>query len=143
MAIYGSLLYMSSIIGGWVSDRLLGSSKTIFWGGILIMIGHLILSLPGSITTLFISMVFLILGTGLLKPNISSIVGNLYSESDTRRDSGFSIFYMGINLGALVAPLVVGTLGQQYNFHLGFGIAAVGMMVGLSIFVFTKRRLLV
>ncbi|MDM5190109.1 peptide MFS transporter [Bacillus sp. DX4.1] len=142
MAIYGSLLYMSSIIGGWVSDRLLGSSKTVFWGGILIMVGHLILSLPGSITTLFISMIFLILGTGLLKPNISSIVGNLYSESDTRRDSGFSIFYMGINLGALVAPLVVGTLGQQYNFHLGFGIAAVGMMVGLSIFVFTKKKTL-
>lgn len=140
MAIYGSLLYMSSVIGGWVSDRLLGSSKTVFWGGILIMVGHLILTLPGSITTLFIAMVFLILGTGLLKPNISNIVGNLYSESDTRRDSGFSIFYMGINLGALVAPLVVGTLGQQYNFHLGFGVAAIGMMIGLTVFVLTKKK---
>lgn len=140
MAIYGSLLYMSSVIGGWVSDRLLGSSKTVFWGGILIMVGHFILALPGSITTLFIAMVFLILGTGLLKPNISNIVGNLYSESDTRRDSGFSIFYMGINLGALVAPLVVGTLGQQYNFHLGFGVAGIGMMIGLLIFVFTKKK---
>lgn len=140
MAIYGSLLYMSSVIGGWISDRLLGSSKTVFWGGILIMVGHLILTLPGSITTLFIAMVFLILGTGLLKPNISNIVGNLYSESDTRRDSGFSIFYMGINLGALVAPLVVGTLGQQYNFHLGFGVAAIGMMIGLSVFVLTKKK---
>ncbi|WP_438285330.1 peptide MFS transporter [Bacillus pseudomycoides] len=142
MAIYGSLLYMSSVIGGWVSDRLLGSSKTVFWGGVLIMIGHLILTLPGSIITLFISMVFLILGTGLLKPNISNIVGNLYHESDTRRDSGFSIFYMGINLGALVAPLVVGTLGQQYNFHLGFGVAAIGMVIGLILFVFTKKKTL-
>ncbi|MGR5983827.1 peptide MFS transporter, partial [Bacillus cereus] len=98
MAIYGSLVYMSGIIGGWVADRLLGSSRTVFWGGILIMIGHLILALPGTVSTLFISMVFLVLGTGLLKPNVSSVVGDLYSETDTRRDSGFSIFYMGINL---------------------------------------------
>ncbi|TEA45962.1 peptide MFS transporter [Bacillus sp. BH2] len=140
MAIYGSLLFMSSIIGGWISDRLLGASKTVFWGGVLIMVGHLILALPGSIITLFISMLFLILGTGLLKPNISSMVGNLYSESDTRRDSGFSLFYMGINLGALVAPLIVGTLGQEYNFHLGFGVAAIGMIIGLTLFVFTKKK---
>ena len=123
MAIYGSLVYMSGIIGGWIADRLLGSSRTIFWGGVLIMIGHLILALPGTVSTLFISMVFLVLGTGLLKPNVSSIVGDLYSETDTRRDSGFSIFYMGINLGALLSPFVIGTLGQKYNFHLGFGVA--------------------
>ena len=104
------------------------------------MIGHLILSLPGSISTLFISMVFLVLGTGLLKPNVSSIVGNLYSETDTRRDSGFSIFYMGINLGAFLSPFIVGTLGQQYNFHLGFGVAAIGMMVGLLFFVLTRKK---
>ncbi|HFJ9312541.1 MULTISPECIES: peptide MFS transporter [Bacillus cereus group] len=140
MAIYGSLVYMSGIIGGWISDRLLGSSRTVFWGGVLIMIGHLILSLPGSISTLFISMVFLVLGTGLLKPNVSSIVGNLYSETDTRRDSGFSIFYMGINLGAFLSPFIVGTLGQQYNFHLGFGVAAIGMMVGLLFFVLTRKK---
>lgn len=140
MAIYGSLVYMSGIIGGWISDRLLGSSRTVFWGGVLIMVGHLILALPGSISTLFISMVFLVLGTGLLKPNVSSIVGNLYSETDTRRDSGFSIFYMGINLGAFLSPFIVGTLGQQYNFHLGFGVAAIGMMVGLLFFVLTKKK---
>lgn len=140
MAIYGSLVYMSGIIGGWVADRLLGSSRTVFWGGVLIMIGHLILALPGTISTLFISMVFLILGTGLLKPNVSSIVGDLYSETDTRRDSGFSIFYMGINLGAFISPFIVGTLGQQYNFHLGFGVAAIGMMVGLIIFLLTKKK---
>ncbi|MGE1033036.1 peptide MFS transporter [Bacillus sp. GKis3/1] len=140
MAIYGSLVYMSGIIGGWIADRLLGSSRTIFWGGVLIMIGHLILALPGTISTLFISMVFLVLGTGLLKPNVSSIVGDLYSETDARRDSGFSIFYMGINLGALLSPFVIGTLGQKYNFHLGFGVAAIGMLLGLIIFVLTKKK---
>ncbi|QWH69794.1 peptide MFS transporter (plasmid) [Bacillus wiedmannii] len=140
MAIYGSLVYMSGIIGGWIADRLLGSSRTIFWGGVLIMIGHLILALPGTISTLFISMVFLVLGTGLLKPNVSSIVGDLYSETDTRRDSGFSIFYMGINLGALLSPFIIGTLGQKYNFHLGFGVAAIGMLLGLIIFVLTKKK---
>ena len=142
MAIYGSLLFMSSIIGGWISDRLFGPSRTVFFGGVLIMIGHLILALPGSKSALFISMVFLILGTGLLKPNISNIVGSLYSETDARRDSGFSIFYMGINLGAL-APLVVGTLGQQYNFHLGFGVAAIGMAIGLGYLLEQNRKTLV
>ncbi|PGP40361.1 MFS transporter [Bacillus thuringiensis] len=140
MAIYGSLVYMSGIIGGWIADRLLGSSRTIFWGGVLIMIGHLILALPGTVSTLFISMVFLVLGTGLLKPNVSSIVGDLYSETDTRRDSGFSIFYMGINLGALLSPFVIGTLGQKYNFHLGFGVAAIGMLFGLILYVLTKKK---
>lgn len=140
MAIYGSLVYMSGIIGGWVADRLLGSSRTVFWGGVLIMIGHLILALPGTVSMLFISMVFLVLGTGLLKPNVSSIVGDLYSETDTRRDSGFSIFYMGINLGAFLSPFIVGTLGQQYNFHLGFGVAAIGMLLGLIIFVLTQKK---
>ncbi|MEB9552876.1 peptide MFS transporter [Bacillus cereus] len=140
MAIYGSLVYMSGIIGGWIADRLLGSSRTIFWGGVLIMIGHLILALPGTISTLFTSMVFLVLGTGLLKPNVSSIVGDLYSETDTRRDSGFSIFYMGINLGALLSPFIIGALGQKYNFHLGFGVAAIGMLLGLIIFVLTKKK---
>jgi POT family proton-dependent oligopeptide transporter len=140
MAIYGSLVYMSGIIGGWIADRLLGSSRTIFWGGVLIMIGHLILALPGTVSTLFISMVFLVLGTGLLKPNVSSIVGDLYSETDTRRDSGFSIFYMGINLGALLSPFVIGTLGQKYNFHLGFGVAAIGMLFGLIMYVLTKKK---
>ncbi|MGY1465195.1 peptide MFS transporter (plasmid) [Bacillus toyonensis] len=140
MAIYGSLVYMSGIIGGWIADRLLGSSRTIFWGGVLIMIGHLILALPGTVSTLFISMVFLVLGTGLLKPNVSSIVGDLYSETDTRRDSGFSIFYMGINLGALLSPFVIGTLGQKYNFHLGFGVAAIGMLFGLIMYILTKKK---
>ncbi len=121
MAIYGSLVYMSGIIGGWIADRLLGTSRTVFYGGVFIMFGHIVLSFPGSITAFFISMALIVIGTGLLKPNVSSVVGDLYSDEDKRRDSGFSIFYMGINLGGLLSPLVVGTIGQQYNFHLGFG----------------------
>lgn len=135
MAIYGSLVYMSGIIGGWIADRLLGTTRTVFYGGVLIMLGHLVLSLPGGVTTLFISMAFIIIGTGLLKPIVSSIVGDIYAEKDPRRDSGFSIFYMGINLGAFIAPFIVGTIGQKYNFHLGFGLAAIGMFIGLIVFV--------
>ncbi|MFC5465366.1 peptide MFS transporter [Lederbergia graminis] len=140
MAIYGSLVYMSGIIGGWIADRIFGTRKTVFYGGILIMIGHIALAFPGGVTALFISMGFIIIGTGLLKPNVSSIVGDIYSRDDERRDAGFSIFYMGINLGALLAPFIVGTVGQEYSFHLGFGIAAVGMLLGLIIFLLTRKK---
>lgn len=142
MAVYGSLVYMSGIIGGWISDRLLGGVRTTFYGGILIMIGHIVLSFPGTATGLFISMFLIVIGTGLLKPNISNIVGDLYTKEDNRRDSGFSIFYMGINMGALIAPFIVGTVGQVYNFHLGFSLAAIGMFFGLIVFIFTKGKYL-
>ncbi len=142
MAVYGSLVYMSGIIGGWIADRILGTTKTVFYGGIAIMLGHVALALPGGINTLFVSMAFIIIGTGLLKPNISSIVGEMYADNDVRRDSGFSIFYMGINMGAFIAPLIVGTIGLNYNFHLGFGIAAVGMLLGLIVFMVTKKKYL-
>lgn len=140
MAVYGSLVYMSGIIGGWIADRLFGTTKTVFYGGILIMLGHIVLSFPGGITSLFISMALIIIGTGLLKSNISTVVGDLYSEKDARRDSGFSIFYMGINMGGFLAPLIVGTVGLEYNFHLGFGLAAVGMAIGLIVFLLTKKN---
>ncbi|MFR9711153.1 peptide MFS transporter [Paenibacillus sp. MB22_1] len=140
MSIYGSLVYMSGIIGGWFADRIFGESKAVFYGGILIMLGHIALAIPESVPLFFVSMVLIVLGTGLLKPNVSSVVGELYSEHDQRRDAGFSIFYMGINLGAFIAPLIVGTVGLDYNFHLGFGIAAVGMFLGLAIFVLTRKR---
>ena len=140
MAIYGSLVYMSGVIGGWVADRLLGTRKTIFYGGILIMIGHIILAIPGGVAMLFTSMAFIVIGTGLLKSNVSTLVGDLYAETDSRRDSGFSIFYMGINMGAFIAPLIVGTIGQTYSYHLGFGLAAVGMFVGLIIFYVTGKK---
>lgn len=140
MSIYGSLVYMSGIIGGWIADRLLGTSRTIFYGGVLIMFGHILLAVPGGLTTFFTSMFLIVIGTGLLKPNVSSIVGDLYGELDNRRDAGFSIFYMGINLGGLLAPLIVGTLGEQYNYHLGFSVAAVGMFLGLIVFMATKKK---
>lgn len=140
MSIYGSLVYMSGVIGGWLADRIFGTSKAVFYGGILIMMGHIVLAVPGSVSMFFVSMVLIVLGTGLLKPNVSTIVGELYSETDDRRDAGFTIFYMGINMGAFLAPLIVGTVGMDYNFHLGFGIAAVGMLLGLILFMGTKKK---
>ncbi|WP_442596518.1 peptide MFS transporter [Neobacillus sp. D3-1R] len=140
MSIYGSLVYMSGIIGGWLADRIFGTSKAVFYGGILIMLGHIALAIPGSVSMFFISMVLIVLGTGLLKPNVSTIVGEMYSEEDNRRDAGFTIFYMGINLGGFLAPLIVGSISDNYNFHYGFAIAAIGMFLGLVMFVLTKKK---
>ena len=107
----------------------------------LIMCGHICLALPAGATALFASMVLIAVGTGLLKPTISSSVGDLYERDDPRRDAGFSIYYMGISVGAVAAPLIVGTLGQRYDYHLGFSLAAVGMALGLVVFVRTGRHL--
>ncbi|OJG87250.1 amino acid/peptide transporter (Peptide:H+ symporter) [Enterococcus silesiacus] len=131
MSIYGSLVFMSSIVGGWISDRVLGARKTVFLGGVFIMVGHIVLATPFGISALFLSILLIVIGTGMLKPNVSGMVGHLYSKTDTRRDAGFSIFYMGINMGALLAPFIVGTLGQTYNYHVGFSVAAFGMFFGL------------
>ncbi|MGZ9586516.1 peptide MFS transporter [Paenibacillus marinisediminis] len=139
MSIYGSLVYMSGIIGGWLADRILGTSRAVFFGGILIMLGHIVLAIPGNATLFLVSMVLIVLGTGLLKPNVSSMVGEIYSEQDNRRDAGFSIFYMGINLGSFLSPLIVGTVGMN-NFHLGFGLAAIGMLLGLIVYVVTRPK---
>ncbi|KHD46663.1 peptide MFS transporter [Streptococcus hongkongensis] len=135
MAIYGSLVYLSSVLGGYISDRILGSRKTVLYGGILIMLGHIALATPFGKTALFLSIGLIILGTGLLKPNVSDMVGSLYDEKDLRRDAGFSIFVFGINLGAFIAPALVGYLGQEINFHLGFSLAAFGMFIGLIQYV--------
>src|SRR5690625_5048531 len=91
MAIYGAMVYMTGVIGGWIADRLLGTQQTVFYGGVLIMIGHIVLALPSGTIALFVSMFLIVIGTGLLKPNVSNIVGDLYSPQDLRRDSGFSI----------------------------------------------------
>ncbi|MGG0409246.1 peptide MFS transporter [Peribacillus simplex] len=139
VSIYGSLVYMSGIIGGWLADRIFGTSKAVLYGGILIMLGHIVLAVPGNLSMFFVSMVLIVLGTGLLKPNVSSIVGEIYAENDERRDSGFSIFYMGINMGAFLSPLIVGSV-MNYSFHLGFGIAAIGMLIGLIVFAATKKK---
>ncbi|RYG71481.1 peptide MFS transporter [Lentibacillus lipolyticus] len=142
MSIYGSLVYMSTILGGWLADRIFGGRATIITGGILIALGHLALSFPGSVTALFVSMALIILGSGILKPNLSNIVGDLYSKEDYRRDAGFSIFYTGANAGALIAPLIVGTIGQTYSFHYGFSLAAIGMVIGLIWYIITSRKTL-
>jgi proton-dependent oligopeptide transporter, POT family len=140
MSIYGSLVYMSGVIGGWLADRVFGTSKAVFYGGVLIMLGHIALAFPGNITMFFISMVLIVLGTGLLKPNVSTVVGEMYSEQDDRRDAGFTIFYMSINLGAFISPLIIGKVAEDFNYHLGFSIAAVGMFFGLLVFAFTKKK---
>ncbi|WP_339162102.1 peptide MFS transporter [Siminovitchia sp. FSL W7-1587] len=139
MSIYGSLVYMSGIIGGWLADRIFGTSQAVFYGGILIMFGHIVLAIPGNVTMFFVSMILIVIGTGLLKPNVSAMVGDIYSEKDDRRDAGFSLFYMGINLGGFLSPLIVGSV-MNYSFHLGFGFAAIGMLIGLIIFLVTKKR---
>lgn len=142
MSIYGSLVYLSSVLGGFVSDRIWGAWRTVFIGGILIMFGHIVLALPFGLTTLFISIILITIGTGLLKPNVSDMVGSLYAPDDYRRDSGFSIFVFGINTGALIAPILVGTVGQNYNYHLGFSLAAIGMFFGLLQYWFSGNKYL-
>jgi POT family proton-dependent oligopeptide transporter len=133
VGIYAACVYLASLPGGWIADRLLGLRRAIWYGGILIALGHLsiAMSIIFAHSAFFIGLVFIVIGTGLLKPNISAIVGELYPEGGSRRDAGFSIFYMGINIGALVAPLVTGYLGERVGWHLGFGAAGVGMVIGL------------
>ncbi|MBM6754238.1 peptide MFS transporter [Lactobacillus alvi] len=140
MSIYGSLVYLSGVVGGWLSDRVWGARKTVFIGGVLIMFGHIALSLPFGLPALYASIALIVAGTGLLKPNVSDMVGSLYDEGDKRRDAGFSMFVFGINLGAAVAPWAVPwaangfgfhLFGSTMNFHAGFSLAAIGMFFGL------------
>jgi POT family proton-dependent oligopeptide transporter len=142
-AIYGlytSMVYMATLPGGWIADRLIGPRRAVLWGGILIAAGHF--SMASSALSMFYFGLFLIvIGTGLLKGNVSVIVGKLYAEGDSRRDAGFSIFYMGINLGAFIAPLICGYLGQNINWHMGFGAAGVGMTLGVIQYVLGSRNL--
>ena len=132
-AIYGlytSMVYMTTLPGGWIADRLIGRHRAVLYGGILIACGHFSMALP-TLTSFYLGLLLIVVGTGLLKGNVSVIVGSLYGKDDARRDAGFSIFYMGINIGAFVAPLVCGYLGQKVNWHFGFGAAGVGMVIGL------------
>ena len=128
--IYVACVYLLALPGGWVADRLLGQRNSVFWGGILIAAGNFSLATPGTMF-FYLGLVLIVLGTGLLKPNVSAIVGDLYPEGGARRDAGFSIFYMGINIGAFVAPLIVGVVGEKVNWHLGFAAAGIGMVLGL------------
>jgi POT family proton-dependent oligopeptide transporter len=137
---YGFGVYAAAIPGGWIADRLLGQYRSVFVGGVIIALGHFSMAIP-SVSTFYLGLCLIVIGTGLLKPNISTMVGGLYDQQDQRRDAGFSIFYMGINLGAFIAPFIVGTLGQKVSWHLGFGCAGVGMTLGLVQYSLGRRRL--
>jgi POT family proton-dependent oligopeptide transporter len=132
-AIYGLytfFVYVLSLPGGWVADQLWGQRKAVFVGGCIIAAGHFSMAIPTT-TFFYLGLALIVLGTGLLKPNVSSMVGDLYPEGGARRDAGFSIFYMGINLGAILGPFLCGLLGEGYNWHWGFSLAGFGMLLGL------------
>lgn len=139
--LYTAAVYLLTLPGGWLADNIFGQRKAIWYGGIFIMIGHLILAIPGSPIIFFVGLAFVAMGTGLLKPNISTIVGDLYPESGARRDAGFSVFYMGINLGSFLGQIIVPLLAEKVNWHLGFGMAAVGMLAGLIQYRLTQDSL--
>ena len=142
-AIYGlytSMVYMFTLPGGWIADRIVGPQRAVLVGGALIASGHFSMAIP-SLPTFYLGLVLIVVGTGLLKGNVSVIVGRLYGENDPRRDAGFSIFYMGINTGAFVAPIVCGWLGQRVNWHVGFAAAGVGMVLGLTQYALGRKHL--
>lgn len=132
-ASYGSLVYASTVIGGRISDKILGMRASIFLGGILMALGHFVLAIENDIA-FFLALAFIVVGNGFFKPNISTFVGSLYKDGDRRKDSGFTIFYMGINIGAFASPLLCGWLGETYGWHYGFGLAGIGMLAGLIFF---------
>src|SRR5476651_375449 len=137
---YTMLVYALAIPGGFLADRVIGQYRAVLIGGIIIAAGHFCMAYP-STNTFFLGLGLIVIGTGLLKPNVSTIVGSLYSEDDPRRDAGFSIFYMGINIGAFIAPLVCGYLGQRVNWHVGFAAAGVGMVCGVVQYAMGGRYL--
>lgn len=142
VGVYSAMVYLLTLPGGWVSDRVLGPRRAVLYGGVIIMAGHIALAVPGGAGFVYLGLGLIIAGTGLLKPNIATLVGHLYGQDeDARRDAGFSLFYMGINVGAFLAPLVAGTLGQKVAWHLGFASAAAGMALGLLQYVFGRRHL--
>ena len=138
-AIYTGLVYLTPIIGGYLADKYLGTQKAIFIGGLTMMLGHFLMAFPDL---LFLAMGLLIIGNGYFKPNISVLLGRLYKDNDVRRDSGFSIFYIGINLGAFLAPLIVGYVGETINWHYGFAIAGLGMLAGLIQFYLGQNKII-
>lgn len=143
-AIYGlytMFVYLLALPGGWLADRFFGLQKAVWYGGIIIALGHFAMAVPGD-EFFFIGLLLIVIGTGLLKPNISSMVGGLYKDNEpARRDAGFSLFYMGINLGAVIAPLVTGYLGEGINWHYGFAAAGVGMVLGLIQYKYSLKFL--
>ncbi len=142
-AIYGlytGMVYLLALPGGWVADKVLGARRAVFAGGIIIALGHFCLAIP-TVSTFFAGLVLIVSGTGLLKPNVSTMVGQLYPQHDPRRDAGFSIFYIGINLGAFIAPLICSYVGENINWHAGFAIAGIGMTIGVIQYALSTKTL--
>jgi proton-dependent oligopeptide transporter, POT family len=129
---YTGLVYFTPLLGGWLADRVLGTRRSLVIGGLVIALGHFTLAIP-TMPAFYAGLTFIVLGTGLFKPNVSTMVGQLYAEGDPRRDAGFTIFYMGINVGAFLGPIVCGYLAQTAGFgwHWGFAAAGVGTLPGL------------
>jgi proton-dependent oligopeptide transporter, POT family len=142
-AIYGlytAAVYLVALPGGWIADRILGLRRSVFWGGCVIAVGHFTLAIP-STQAFYLGLIIIVIGTGLLKPSVSAVVGDLYPEGGARRDAGFSIYYMGINVGAFLGPLVCGYLGENVNWHLGFSAAGAGMVLGVIQYSFGGKHL--
>jgi POT family proton-dependent oligopeptide transporter len=140
-AAYTSLVYITPVFGGILADQILGSKKAVTYGAILLVLGHTGMAIESNVQIFYISLALIVAGVGFLKPNISTMVGSLYEEGDPRRDSGFTIFYMGINIGAFSASLLCGWLGQTYGWSYGFGAAGIGMLLGLIIFLWGQKYL--
>src|SRR3989339_1422015 len=138
---YTGMVYLTPLLGGYIADRYLGQRKCIVIGCVLMALGHFAMAFP-ALPFFFGAMILLILGNGFFKPNISTVVGSLYEENDPRRDGGFTIFYMGINVGAFFSPLVCGALGEKIGWHYGFGAAGVGMVLGLAMYLWGQKALL-
>lgn len=145
VGIYAASVYLASLPGGWIADRILGLRRTVWWGALLITLGHLSIGVSAFAhgrVPFFLGLILIACGTGMLKPNISAMVGDLYPDGGARRDAGFSIFYMGINSGAFAGQLVTGILGEAVGWHWGFGAAGVGMLLGLITFTIRSKRTL-
>ena len=138
---YGGAVYLSTILGAWLADRLIGPERTLFYAAVCVMAGHIALAILPGMTGVGVGLVLIALGSGGVKANATSLVGSLYDEHDPRRDAGFSLFYMGINIGAFIGPLLTGLLQKEAGFHWGFGAAAVGMALGLAQYAFYRGRL--
>lgn len=139
-AAYGTLVYLVSVAGGWLADRILGSYRAVLWGGVLIACGHYSMAVPTAAMT-WTGLGLISAGTGLLKPNVATMVGKLYRTDDDRRDAGFALYYMAINIGAFAGPLITGWLADHKGYHWGFSAAAIGMTLGLAQYVAGRRHL--
>jgi POT family proton-dependent oligopeptide transporter len=138
---YGGAVYLSTILGAWTADRLFGPERVLFASAVLVMFGHISLALLPGLAGVAVGLVLIAIGSGGVKANATSLVGSLYEQDDPRRDAGFALFYLGINIGAFVGPLLTGLLQKDAGFHYGFGLAAVGMAIGLTQYTFGRKRL--